>query len=52
MRWMNLVSVIQGEVKSGREKQIPYVNTYILNQKNKKNGSGEPRGRTGTRMQT
>ena len=31
---------------SEREKQIPYVNTYIWNLK-KKIGSEEPRGRTG-----
>ena len=37
--------------KSEREKQIPYANTYIWNLK-KKNGSDEPRGRTGIKMQT
>ena len=31
VRWMDLESVIQSEVKSEREKQIPYVNTYIWN---------------------
>ena len=36
--------------KSEREKQIPYVNTYIWNLK--KNGSEETRGRTGIKMQT
>ena len=41
VRWMDLESVLQSEVK-----QIPYVNTYIWNLK-KKNGSNEPRGRTG-----
>ena len=45
---MGLESVIQS--KSEREKQIPYANTYIWNQK--KNGSEEPRGRTGIKMQT
>ena len=35
--------------KSEREKQIPYANTYIWNLKN---GSDEPRGRTGIKMQT
>ena len=35
--------------KSEREKQIPYANTYIWNLK--KNGSDEPRGRTGIKTQ-
>ena len=35
--------------KSEREKQIPYANTCIWNLK--KNGSEEPRGRTGIKMQ-
>ena len=40
--------------KSEREKQILYANTYIWNLKKKKrkNGSNEPRGRTGIKMQT
>ena len=29
VRWMDLESGIQCEVKSEREKQIPYANTYI-----------------------
>ena len=29
VKWMDLESVIQSEVKSEREKQIPYANTYI-----------------------
>ena len=33
VRWMGLESVIQSEVKSEREKQIPYANTYIWNLK-------------------
>ena len=33
VRWMNLESVIQDEVKSEREKQILYANTYICNLK-------------------
>ena len=41
---MDLESVIQSEV-SQKEKQIPYANTYIWNLK--KNGSEQPRGRTG-----
>ena len=36
VRWMDLESVIQSEVKSEREKQIPYANTYIWNLKKKK----------------
>ena len=49
MRWMDLESVIQSEVKSEREKQILYGNTYIWNLK--KNGSDEPKGRTGIKTQ-
>ena len=36
VRWMDLETVIQSEVKSEREKQILYANTYIWNLKNKK----------------
>ena len=43
MRWMDLESVIQSEVKSEREKQIPYANTYIWNLEKNKNG-GFPGG--------
>ena len=53
VRWMDLESVIQSEVKSEREKQIPYANTYIWNlkqNKTKQKGSEEPRGRTGIKM--
>ena len=52
VRWMDLESVIQSEVKSEREKQIPYANKYIRNVKKKKKGSEEPRGRTGIKTQT
>ena len=52
VRWMDLESVIQREVKSERGKQIPYANTYIWNLKNKENGSEEPRGRAGIKMHT
>ena len=31
MRWMNLEPIIQGEVKSERERQISYINAYIWN---------------------
>ena len=36
VRRMDLESVIQSEVKSEREKQIPYANTYIWNLKKTK----------------
>ena len=52
VRWMDLESVIQSEVKSEREKQIPYANTYMWNLTKRKNGSEEPRGRTGIKMHT
>ena len=29
MRWINLEPIIQGEVKSERERQISYINAYI-----------------------
>ena len=35
-RWMDTESVIQSEVKSEREKQIPYANTYIGTLKKKR----------------
>ena len=35
VRWMDLESVIHSEVKSEREKQILYANTYIWNLKKK-----------------
>ena len=38
--------------QSEREKQKPYANIYIWNLKKKKNGSEEPRGRTGIKTQT
>ena len=47
---MDLETVIQSEVSQKEKKQIPYANTYIWNLK--KNGSEEPRGRTGIKMQT
>ena len=55
VRWMTLESVIQSEVSQKEKKQIPYANTYIWNlrkqQKTTTNGSEEPRGRTGIKMQ-
>ena len=51
VRWMDLGSVIQSEVKSEREKQILYANTYIWNVKKNNNGSEESRVRTGIKTQ-
>ena len=48
--WMDLETVIQCEV-SQKEKQILYANSYIWNLK-RKNGSEEPRSRTGIKTQT
>ena len=31
MRWMNLEPIIQSEVKSERERQMPQIHTYIGN---------------------
>ena len=50
VRWMDLECVIQSEVSHREKKQIPYANTYMWKIK-KKNGSEEPRGRTGIKMQ-
>ena len=36
VRWMDLECVIQSEVKSEKEKQIPYANTCIWNLKKRK----------------
>ena len=52
MRWIDLETVIYSAVKSEREKQIQYANTYIWNLKKQIYGSEEPRGRTGIKMQT
>ena len=52
VRWMHLESVIQSDLESEREKQIPYANTYIWNLKKKKKRSEEPRGRTEIKTQT
>ena len=38
---MDLESVIKSEVKSEREKQIPYANTYIWNLKKRKKENGQ-----------
>ena len=51
VRWMDLESVIQSEVKSEREKQILYANTYIWNLKRKR-GSEELKSRTRIKTQT
>ena len=50
--WMDLEFVIQCEVKSEREKQIQYANTYICNLRAKKKGHEEPSGKTGIKTQT
>ena len=50
MRWMDLESVTQSEV-SQKEKNKYHMLTHIYGIK-KKNGSDEPRGRTGIKMQT
>ena len=52
VRCMDLETVIRSEVKSEREKQIPYANTHIWKSKKKKNGHEEPRGKTGIKTQT
>ena len=51
VRWMDLESV-QSEVSQKEKNKILYANTYIWNLKRKKNGSEEPRGRTGIKTQT
>ena len=52
VRWMDLEAVIQSEV-SQKEKNKYRMLTHIYGiQKEKKNGSEEPRGRTGIKMQT
>ena len=50
VRWMDLESVIQSEV-SQKEKNKYRMLTHIYGIK-KKNGSDEPRGRTGIKTQT
>ena len=54
MRWMDLQSVIQSEV-SQKEKNKYCMLTHIygiLKKTKQKNGSEEPRGRTGIKTQT
>ena len=48
VRWMDLESVIQSEV-SQKEKNKYCMLTHIYMESKKKNGSEEPRGRTGKR---
>ena len=50
VRWMDLESVIQSEV-SQKEKNKYRMLTHIYGIIKKKNGSEEPRGRTGIKMQ-
>ena len=52
VRWMDLESVIQSEVKSERKKQIPYANTYIWNNKKKEMVMKNLGANTGIKMQT
>ena len=49
MRWMDLESVIQSEISQKRGKQIPDANAHIWNLK--KNGTDEPSGKAGIKMQ-
>ena len=49
VRWMDLESVIQSEI-SQKEKNKYRMLTHIM--ESKKNGSEEPRGRTGINTQT
>ena len=51
VRWMDLESVIQSEV-SQKEENKYHVLTHTYESKKKKNGSEEPSGRTGIKMQT
>ena len=48
MRWMNLQSIIQSEVKSEREKQIWCINAYGI----QKDGTDEPICRAAMEIQT
>ena len=50
-RWMDLETVIQSEV-SQKEKSKYCMLTHIYMKSKKKNGSEEPRGRTGIKTQT
>ena len=53
VRWMDLDSIIQSEVRQKEKKQIPYANIYIWNVKYIHIYiSEEPRGGTGIKMQT
>ena len=51
VRWMDIESVIQSEV-SQKEKNKHHMLTHIYGILKKKNGSDEPRGRTGIKTQT
>ena len=51
VRWMDQESVIQSEV-SQKEKNKYHMLTHIYMESEKKNGSEEPRGRTGIKTQT
>ena len=49
MRWMDLETVIQSEV---RKRKTNTICLHIYMELKKKNGSEEPRGRTGIKTQT
>ena len=51
VRWMDLESVIQREVSQKEENKYRML-THIYMESEKKNGSEEPRGRTGIKTQT
>ena len=50
VRWMDLESVIQSEVSHKEKNKYPML-THIYMESKKKNGSDEPRGRTGIKTQ-
>ena len=53
VRWMDLESVIQSEVsQKEKNKYCMLTHIYMESKKKKKNGSEEPRGRTGIKTQT
>ena len=51
VKWMDLESVIQSEVRKKKTKYRMLTHVYIES-KTKKNGSDEPRGRIGIKTQT
>ena len=51
VRWMDLESVIQSEVRKRKTNTICY-HIYMESKKEEKNGHEEPRGKTGIKTQT